>query len=263
MNEIKIFENSEFGRVRSLMINDEPYFVGKDVAEILKYKNTKDAIINHVDEDDKRIVQRSEIATIENHIPKEALPINFVSAEIPNRGLTVINESGLYALIFGSKLPKAKEFKHWITSEVLPSIRKHGAYMTDSTLEKALLSPDFLIQLATQLKEEKALNSKLAVDNQIMKPKADYFDELVERNTLTNFTETAKQLGIQRKQLISFLMEKKYLYRDKKGKLLPYERKNKGYFEIKESFNNKTDWSGVQTLITPRGREAFKLMITG
>lgn len=243
MNEIKIFENTEFGRVRSLMINDEPYFVGKDVAEILGYSNTRKAILDHVDKEDKGVTKRDTLGG--------------------NQELTVINESGLYALIFGSKLPKAKEFKHWVTSEILPSIRKHGAYMTDDTLEKALLNPDFLIQLATQLKEEKALNSKLAVDNQIMKPKADYFDELVERNTLTNFTETAKQLGIQRKQLISFLMDKKYLYRDKKGKLLPYERKNKGYFEIKESFNNKTDWSGVQTLITPRGREAFKLMITG
>ncbi|WP_302826158.1 BRO family protein [Anaerofustis stercorihominis] len=243
MSEIKIFENSEFGRVRSLMINDEPYFIGKDVADILGYSNTRDAIYKHVHEEDKGVAKCDTLGG--------------------NQELTVINESGLYALIFGSKLPKAKEFKHWVTSEILPSIRKHGAYMTDSTLEKALLSPDFLIRLATQLKEEKALNSKLAVDNQIMKPKADYFDELVERNTLTNFTETAKQLGIQRKQLISFLMDKKYLYRDKKGKLLPYERKNKGYFEIKESFNNKTDWSGVQTLITPRGREAFKLMITG
>ena len=243
MNEIKIFENSEFGRVRSLMINDEPYFIGKDVAEILGYSNTRDAIYKHVHEEDKGVAKCDTLGG--------------------NQELTVINESGLYALIFGSKLPKAKEFKHWVTSEILPSIRKHGAYMTDDTLEKALLSPDFLIQLATQLKEEKAVNSKLTVENQIMKPKADYFDELVERNTLTNFTETAKQLGIQRKQLISFLMEKKYLYRDKKGKLLPYERKNKGYFEIKESFNNKTDWSGVQTLITPRGREAFKLMITG
>lgn len=243
MNEIKIFENTEFGRVRSLMINDEPYFIGKDVAEILGYSNTRDAIYKHVHEEDKGVAKCDTLGG--------------------NQELTVINESGLYALIFGSKLPKAKEFKHWVTSEILPSIRKHGAYMTDDTLEKALLNPDFLIQLANQLKEEKALNSKLAVDNQIMKPKADYFDELVERNTLTNFTETAKQLGIQRKQLISFLMEKKYLYRDKKGKLLPYERKNKGYFEIKESFNNKTDWSGVQTLITPRGREAFKLMITG
>lgn len=240
MNEIKIFENTEFGRVRVELINNDIYFCLKDVCEALSITNAT-MVANRLDAD--------EVTKLD--LGGKVGSTNFV------------NESGLYSVILRSDKPNAQKFRKWVTSEILPSIRKHGAYMTDSTLEKALLSPDFLIRLATQLKEEKALNSKLAVDNQIMKPKADYFDELVERNTLTNFTETAKQLGIQRKQLISFLMDKKYLYRDKKGKLLPYERKNKGYFEIKESFNNKTDWSGVQTLITPRGREAFKLMITG
>lgn len=98
----------------------------------LDIKNTKDAIISHIDKEDRRIIQRSEIATIENHIPKEVFPVNFVSAEIPSRGLTAINESGVYALIFGSKLPNAKKFKHWVTSEVLPSIRKTGGYNSNS-----------------------------------------------------------------------------------------------------------------------------------
>ena len=133
MNKLKIFENKEFGRIRTIEINEQPYFVGRDVAEALGYKNTKDALITHVDESDKRIIQRSEIATIENHIPNDVFPVNFVSADIPNRGLTIINESGLYALIFGSKLESAKEFKHWVTSEVLPSIRKTGSYsMTEN-----------------------------------------------------------------------------------------------------------------------------------
>lgn len=131
-NLLQIFENDEFGNIRIVTIDNEPWFVGKDVATALGYKNTKDAIISHIDKEDRHIIQRSEIATIENHIPKEVFPVNFVSAEIPSRGLTAINESGVYALIFGSKLPNAKKFKHWVTSEVLPSIRKTGGYNSNS-----------------------------------------------------------------------------------------------------------------------------------
>ena len=108
-----------------------------------------------------------------------------------------------------------------------------------------------------------AANSALTTDNAVMKPKADYFDELVDRNLLTNFRETAKQLGIKEKEFIRFLMEKKYLYRDKRGKLMPYAEKNNGLFEIKECFNEKTQWSGTQTLITPKGRETFRLLYMG
>ncbi|MGN0619105.1 MAG: Bro-N domain-containing protein [Ruminiclostridium sp.] len=129
MNEtIQIFRNEQFGSIRTITINGEPWFVGKDVAEILGYKNTKDALGTHVDDEDKKTLQRSEIATLENHIPKSALNVRFVQNDIPNRGLTIINESGLYSLILSSKLPKAKQFKRWVTSEVLPSIRKTGSY---------------------------------------------------------------------------------------------------------------------------------------
>ena len=164
-------------------------------------------------------------------------------------------------------MPQAKEFKRWVTDEVLPTIRKHGGYLTPQKIEEALLNPDTLIQLATTLKEEQEKNKKLliknselSVDNQIMKPKADYFDELVDRNLLTNIRETAKQLGIKEKEFINFLLSKKYLYRDKKGKLTPYADKNKGLFELKECFNEKTKWAGTQTLITPKGRETFRLL---
>lgn len=119
-----------------MQLNNETYFVGKDIAEALGYKNTKDALLTHVDESDKRIVQRSKITTLENNLPKDVFPVNFVSADIPNRGLTVINESGLYALIFGSKLESAKRFKHWVTSEVLPSIRKNGVYAVDEQIRR-------------------------------------------------------------------------------------------------------------------------------
>lgn len=138
MKELQIFNSEEFGDIRTVQLDNEIYFVGRDVAEALGYKNTKDAILIHVDEEDRRIIQRSEITTLENHIPKDVFPANFVSADIPNRGLTVINESGLYALIFGSKLESAKRFKHWVTSEVLPAIRKTGSYQKPLTPQEML-----------------------------------------------------------------------------------------------------------------------------
>lgn len=134
MNELTIF-NYENKEIRTTLINNEPWFVGKDVAEILGYKNTKDALISHIDEDDKKIIQRSDFTTIENYIPKSALAMNLVRADVPNRGLTIINESGLYSLIFSSKLEGAKKFKRWVTSEVLPSIRKYGMYATNEKLK--------------------------------------------------------------------------------------------------------------------------------
>ena len=139
-------------------------------------------------------------------------------------------------------------------------------------LEKEWNSPERVMARALQLaqqtinsmgceiKELQISNSRLTVDNQIMRPKADYFDELVERTTLTNFRETAQQLGIKQKRLVQFLLDKKYIYRDKKGKLMPYAEKNNGLFEVKECFNEKTQWSGTQTLVTPKGRETFRLL---
>lgn len=247
-SDIQTFENSEFGSIRIVEIDNEPYFVGRDVDTVLGYSNIRDALSRHVDDEDKN--------TVVNHDGNRGNP-----------NMTVINESGLYSLILSSKLPTAKKFKRWVTSEVLPSIRKHGAYMTSATIEQAILNPDTIIKLATALKEEQsknkqlqAVNSELAVNNQIMKPKADYFDELVDRNLLTNLRETAKQLEIKQKDFINFLLEKKYLYRDKRGKLMPYAKKNNGLFEVKEVYNDKTKWCGTQTLVTPKGRETFRLL---
>lgn len=247
MNELQIFKNESFGEVRTMIIDNEPWFVGKDVAEVLGYTNPQKALRDHIDDEDKTL---NELFTVNG-----------------TKGI-LINESGLYSLIVSSKLPKAKEFKRWVTSEVLPSIRKHGAYMTAEKLEEVILNPDMMIKLCTALKEEKdrnkelqLINSNLAVDNNIMKPKAEYFDELVDRNLLTNFRETAKQLHIGEKSFIKFLIDKKFIYRDKKGKLMPYAlHKNDGLFEMKECFNEKTQWSGTQTLVTPKGRETFRLL---
>lgn len=188
------------------------------------------------------------------------------SAERPE----YIPENIFYRLAMKAKNGTAEKFQALVADEIIPSIRKHGAYMTPETLQAAILNPDTMIQLCQQLKAEQdknrelqVVNSRLAVDNQIMQPKADYFDELVERNTLTSFRETAAQLGIKQNQLVGFLLEKKYIYRDKKGKLMPYAAKNNGLFEVKETFNEKTQWSGTQTLVTPKGRETFRLLIIG
>lgn len=179
-----------------------------------------------------------------------------------------ISEPMVYKLAFKANNAVSEKFTDWLAVEVLPTIRKHGAYMTDSKLEEALLNPDTLINLATQLKQEReekaqlrALNSTLTVENQIMQPKAQYFDDLVERNLLTSFRDTAKMLKVGQKQLIDWLLENKYIYRDNKNKLMPYAQYNNDLFEIKESKGATSSWKGTQTLITPVGRETFNLLL--
>lgn len=248
MNNIQIFNNPEFGQVRTVAIDDEPWFAGKDVAAALGYSNTKDALARHVDTDDKR---GSRITT-----PSGA------------QEMTIINESGLYSLILSSKLPNAKKFKRWVTSEVLPAIRKTGGYIPhDEEMSDAeIMAKAFQISQRTIEEQHRKIGaleiekSHLQVENQVMAPKADYFDELVDRNLLTNFRDTVKQLGIAPKKFVTLLLEKKYIFRDQKGKLMPYQDKNKGLFEVKECFNQKTKWSGVQTMVTPKGRETFRLL---
>lgn len=225
MNEMKIFNSEEFGKVRTVTIDNEPWFVGKDVAEALGYKNTNDAIITHVDEEDKKIIQKSEITTLENHIPKDAFPVNFVNADIPNRGLTVINESGLYALIFGSKLESATRFKHWVTSEVLPSIRKHGMYATDNVIDKILNNPDFGIELLTKLKEEREARVEAEKKNAI----------LMHVNKTYTMTEIAKELGFKSAiELNKILAEKKIQYKVNGTWVMYSQYSNLGYEEIKQ-----------------------------
>ena len=182
-----------------------------------------------------------------------------------------IPENIFYRLAMKAKNEAAEKFQAKIADEVIPSIRKYGMYASETAVEKMLSDPDTAIQLLQQIKEErgkrKALeiaNSALTVDKQIMQPKADYFDELVDRNLLTNFRETAKQLGVPPKKFVTFLLEHKYIYRDKKGKLQPYQPYTEsGLFNLKECVNEKTGWGGTQTLITPKGRETFRLLFAG
>ena len=178
--------------------------------------------------------------------------------------INFIPESDLYRLVFSSKLPTAEKFTDWVTSEVLPSIRRSGGYIAgqESMTPEELMAKALTVAQRT-LAEREARISQLSTQAAIMAPKADYFDELVERNTLTNFRETAKQLEVRPKTFVTFLLDRKYIYRDKRGKLLPYADKNDGLFEVKECFNDKTQWSGTQTLVTPKGRETFRLLCQG
>lgn len=240
MNNIQIFKYED-NEVRTVDLNGEPWFVGKDVAAVLEYSNPRKALADHVDQEDKGVTKCDTLGGVQE--------------------LTIINESGLYSLILSSKLPTAKQFKRWVTSEVLPSIRKNGGYIAgQEQLTPSELMAKALLVANKTLAEREARISELTVQNAIMQPKAEYFDELVDRNLLTSFRDTAKQLGVEEKKFISFLMEKKYIYRDKKAKLMPYADKNNGLFEVKECFNEKTKWSGTQTLITPKGREKFRLL---
>ena len=249
MTDIQIFNNPEFGTVRTLDDNGSILFAATDVAQALGYAKPQDAVARHCRYSVKRGVPHPQA-------PDKTIEMIFIP------------ESDLYRLVFSSKLPTAEKFTDWVTSEVLPSIRKHGAYMTPETLQAAILNPDTLIQLCQQLKAEQNKNaqlsienSRLSVENQIAAPKADYFDELVNRNLLTSFRDTAKQLEVSEKVFITFLLDHKYIYRDKKGHLMPYADKNASLFEVKECFNEKTQWKGTQTMLTPKGRETFRLMI--
>lgn len=181
-----------------------------------------------------------------------------------------IPENIFYRLAMKANNETAEKFQALVADEVIPSIRKHGAYMTENTLDRMINSPEFGIKLLTALKEEKdkrkaleVANSELTVQNAIMAPKADYFDDLVDRHLLTSFRDTAKELGIPPKAFVGWLLEKKYLYRDQTHKLVPYENKNNGLFEVRESKNDKTGWAGTQTLVTPKGRETFRLLLEG
>lgn len=255
MNELMIFNNPEFGEVRTIEEDGKVLFCGSDVARALGYAKPQDAVKAHCPHAVKQGVG------VQTGIRADGSPA------LQTVEMSFIPESDLYRLVFSSKLPTAEKFTDWVTGEVLPSIRKHGAYMTEDTIDRMINSPEFGIKLLTALKDEQnkrqaleAANSALTVDNTIMAPKAAYFDELVDRNLLTNFRETAKQLEIPPKKFVSFLLERKYIYRDKRGKLLPYEDKNNGLFEVKETFNEKTQWSGTQTMVTPKGRETFRLL---
>lgn len=246
MSNIQIF-NYQSNEVRTVEMGGEPWFVLKDVCNILGISKYRDTAAR-LDADERGSVEVDTLGGTQQVI--------------------AVNESGLYHVILRSDKPEATPFRKWVTSEVLPSIRKNGGYIAgqeqltpEELMAKALLVANkTLADREARICELTAQNSQLTVEKQIMQPKAEYFDELVDRNLLTNFRETAKELGIKPKAFVAWMLEKKFLYRDQKGKLLPREDKNNGLFEVKEAKNDKTQWSGVQTLITPKGRETFRLL---
>lgn len=239
MNEMQTFVYSG-AEVRTVRKDGAPWFVLKDVCGVLGVGNVSD-VYARLDTDEKGVGQ---IDTLGGR-----------------QSMNIISESGLYNVILRSDKPEAKPFRKWVTAEVLPAIRRSGGYIAgQNDLSPAELMAKAIKVAEQTLAERDPRISSLQVQNAIMAPKADYFDELVERNTLTSFRDTAKELGIPPRKFTQFLLDKKYIYRDKKEKLMPYENKNDGLFEVKESFNDKTAWSGVQTMVTPKGRETFRLL---
>ncbi len=245
MNQIKIFENTEFGQVRTVLVNDEPYFVGNDVAEILGYTNTSKALKDHVDTEDKLN--------------------NKTLLSLGQRGGWLINESGLYSLVLSSKLPTAKKFKHWVTSEVLPSIRKHGGYivgqekMSDAELMvKALQVAQRTLE--NRNKEIETLKTTNAVQQQQiaeMNPKATYYDLVLQCSDLLSATEIAKDYGKSAKWLNKILSDNKIQFKQRGIWFLYSKYAEQGYTSTKtQSFVDKDSivHTKTHTYWTQKGR---------
>ena len=244
---MQVFNNPEFGQVRTMIVGNEPYFVGKDVAENLGYSNTRDALNKHVDDEDKNTVA--------------------IRDGKGNPNQTVINESGLYSLILSSKLPAAKKFKRWVTSEVLPSIRKHGAYMTSETIEDVLLHPDTLIKLAQNLKEEQEKRKAAEAQVEADRPKVVFADSVSVSKTSILIGDLAKilkqnNIDVGQKRLFHWLRENSYLIKRKGAEYnSPTQRAmEKGLFEIKETVITHADGHtsiSKTTKVTGKGQIYF------
>lgn len=246
MKDIQVFKNPEFGEVRTVVINDEPWFVGKDVAAALGYSNPRKALNDHVDDEDKGVTKCDTLGGAQE--------------------MTIINESGLYSLVLSSKLPTAKKFKRWVTSEVLPTIRKHGAYATEDTLEKMLASPDFGIKLLTELKSEQEKRKAAEATIEEQKPKV-LFAQAVETSKTSilviDLAKVIKQNGVDigQNRLYSWLRNNGYLEKSGSSKNMPTQKSmNMKLFEIKEGHyidgggNNVTTRT---TKVTGKGQVYF------
>lgn len=221
MNKLQIFSNQEFGTIRTTEINGEPFFVGKDVAEALGYEKPRNAIAQHVDPDD-------------------ALKQGLTDSLGREQEAIFISESGVYALVFGSQLPKAKEFKHWVTSEVLPTIRKHGAYATPATIESIIADPDNGIKLLTALKEEQEKRKALQTQIAEQKPKVIFAEAVSASKTSILIGDLAKilkqnRIDIGQRRLFAWLRDNGYLIKGGSSKNMPTQRAmDMGLFVVKE-----------------------------
>lgn len=235
-NKLMIFENDAFGKVRTLNLNGEPWFVAADVCKALELGNPS-MTVERLDDDEKGI------STIDTLGGKQRMAI--------------INEPGLYSLVITSRKPEAKAFKRWITHEVIPSIRKHGAYMTDSLLDALEAHPEAVPEYLNRLRSENARNRELNRRLRLALPKAEYYDAFVDPADCTNIRTTAKELGVPEKQFTRYLEEKKYLFRDKNRKLFPRAvKKSAGLFLVKDFYTERGKL-GHYTLITPAGKRHF------
>lgn len=247
MTDLQIFNSPEFGQIRTIEKDGEPWFVGKDVAEILGYANASKALADHVDEEDK--------------LNNESL------SSLGQRGGWLINESGLYSLVLSSKLPTAKKFKRWVTSEVIPSIRKHGAYMTPETLEAAILNPDTMIRLCTALKDEQDKRKALEVKMEEQKPKVLFAESVEAAKTSILIGELAKLLkqngiNIGQNRLFEWMRQNGYLIRRQGSDYnMPTQKSMElGLFEIKETTITHSDGHihvSKTTKVTGKGQVYF------
>ena len=245
MNDIQVFNNPEFGEIRTVEINNEPWFVGKDVAVILGYSNPQKAIRDHIDEDDRTV--------------NESFTVN-------GTAISLINESGLYSLVLSSKLPTAKKFKRWVTSEVLPSIRKHGAYMTPETLEKMVLTPDFGIRLLTELKAEQDKRKALEATVEEQKPHVLFSNAVSASKTTILIGALAKLLkqngiNIGQNRLFEWLRQNGFLIKHGDNRNMPTQKAMEmGLFEVKESCHLNSNGCNVitkTTVVTGKGQCYF------
>ena len=252
MNELQIF-NFEENQVRTVTIDNKPFFIGKDVAETLGYENPQKAIRDHVDMEDKKMGERNVTPPIMDTLGRCQYP-------------TLINESGVYALIFSSKLTAAKKFKRWITSEVLPNIRKHGAHLTPDTIEKVLTDPDTIIQIATQLKEERAKRMQAEVVIEQQKPKVLFADAVKASDSSILIGQLAKLitqngLRIGQNNLFKWLRDQGYLGRKGAHYNEPTQYAvERGWFEVVERTVPKSDGSvriTRTTKVTGKGQIYF------
>lgn len=245
--DIEIFKNEEFGEIRTMVIDGEPWFVGKDVAEILGYRNPSKAVMDRVDDEDRR---------------KEMLTVHSQNGNVVTQ-TTIINEAGLYSIIIGSKLESAKKFKRWVTSEVLPSIRKHGLYATPETVEKMVKDPDFMIAVFQSLKEEHAarIEAERIVEEQreeiaVIKPKSIYHDMVWNSPGNMTTSQIAKDYGWTAQRLNRYLARKGIQYR--RGNIwYPYRQyQNEGFMQTVTTPEERAlgVMSVSNTRWTPKGR---------
>lgn len=237
-NNLTVFTNEEFGSMRAVMIDGEAWFVGKDVSVALGYMNPQKAIRDHIDDEDRTV---NKMFTVNGTAP------------------ILINESGLYSLILSSKLPSAKKFKHWITSEVIPSIRKYGLYMTDN-LNAAIDDPEVMRQLFNKLNADRQSNRnrliQLEGELKTVLPKAVYFDKFVDPGYATNFRDTAKEFEIPQKCFIKLLLEHRFIYRTTRSELRPNAKAlAKGLFILRDYTNMQNGHRGTYTLVTAQGKK--------